>query len=170
MIQEQGAQCILSTATHTRDGKEFYDQMTPKENSYFLFGNNTVSSPSVLTVAKSVFEALSFDEHLKLLFDCDFYYRLFHTCQNIMIAPNISVANGIWEGQSQFSISAKQFTQEVRYLNWKYPSAQLPQAIVPYQQYFANLHPNAPFPFDTKIEPTGIEKIWWALTRKKSVV
>lgn len=170
IFQEQKPQCILSAATHTQDGKQFYDLMTPKDNPHFLFGNNTVSSPSVLTAAKSIFEGMPFDEHLKLLFDCDFYYRLFQTYQNIVIAPSIAVANGIWEGQSQFSISAKQFTQEVRYLNWKYPGAQLPKAIASYQQYFANLHPDAPFPFDTKIEPSGIQKIWWALTRKKSAV
>ena len=86
-----------------------------------------------------------------------------------MIAPNITVANGIWEGQSQFAIGGKQFSKEVHYLNWKHPGAQLPEAIAPYQQYFANLHPNTPFPFDPKIEPSEIEKIWWALTRKKLV-
>jgi glycosyltransferase involved in cell wall biosynthesis len=166
MIQEQGAQCILSAATHTRDGKAFYDPMTPKDNPYFLFGNNTVSSPSVLTVAKSVFEELPFDEHLKLLFDCDFYYRLFQTCQNIVIAPSIAVANGIWEGQSQFSISAKQFTQELRYLNWKYPSAKLAESLPQYREYFAQLHPNAPFPFGVNINPSLWQRLFWYLTRK----
>lgn len=170
IIQEQGVQCILSAAAHTRDGKQFYDSMIPKNNPYFLFGNNTVSSPSVLTVAKSVLEAIPFDEHLKLLFDCDFYYQLFKQCNSIVILDDIVVANGVWDGQTQFSIGEKQFSKEVRYLNWKHPSALLSQAIATYQQYFANLHPNAPFPFNTDIEPSRIEKIWWALTRKKSAI
>jgi hypothetical protein len=161
---------MLSAATHTRDGKQFYDPITPKNNPYFLFGNNTVSSPSVLTVAKSVLEAIPFDEHLKLLFDCDFYFQLFKQCKSMTILDSIVVANGVWDGQTQFAIGEKQFSKEVRYLNWKHPSAQLLQAIAPYQQYFTKLHRNAPFPFDIKIEPSGIEKIWWALTRKKSVV
>jgi glycosyltransferase involved in cell wall biosynthesis len=162
--------CILTGATHTRDGIDFYNSISPQNNPYFLFGNNTVSSPSVLTVAKRIIDTIPFDENLKLLFDCDFYFQLFSQCNSVVILDTIFVANGVWDGQTQFAIGEKQFSKEVRYLNWKHPDAKLSNAISTYQQYFANLHPNAPFPFYTNIEPRWIERIWWALSKKKSAI
>lgn len=165
-IENTQPQCILTGATHTRNGIDFYNPITPKNNPYFLFGNNTVSSPSVLIVAKRVLEAIPFDEHLKLLFDCDFYYQLFKQCESMVILDSVFVANGVWDGQTQFAIGEKQFSKEVRYLNWKHPSARLSKTIAPYQEFFANLHPNASFPFDANIKPSWMDKIWWVLTRK----
>ena len=88
----------------------------------------------------------------------------------MVILDTIFVANGVWDGQTQFAISEKQFSKEVRYLNWKYPDAKLSNAISTYRQYFSNLHPNAPFPFDTNIEPRWIERIRWVLSKKKPAV
>jgi glycosyltransferase involved in cell wall biosynthesis len=166
-IKRTKTSCILTGATHTRDGIDFYNSISPQNNPYFLFGNNTVSSPSVLTVAKRIIDTIPFDENLKLLFDCDFYFQLFSHCNPVVIIDTIFVANGVWDGQTQFAISQKQHSKEVRYLNWKYPDAKLSHAISTYRQYFANLHPNAPFPFDIDIEPRWIEKISWAMTKKK---
>ena len=150
-IKTSSATCYMSGVTHTKNGHDFYDPLIPAQNPYFLFGNNTVSSPSVLTVQKSYLLAHPFDEHLKLLFDCDFYYQLFASKQKVEVINAITVANGVWEGQTQFAISPKEFSQEVRYLNWKYPSAQLSKALPQYQAYFHNLHPTAPFPFETQV-------------------
>lgn len=165
-IADNRPQCILTGATHTTDGIHFYNPITPTNNPYLLFGNNTISSPSVLTVAKDVFNHLTFDEHLKLLFDCDFYYQLFESCQVIDINDHIHIANGVWDGQTQFAISAKQFTGEVRYLNWKYPNAQLIQLLPSYQQYFKELHPGADFPFDANITPNRLQQYWWSLAAR----
>jgi glycosyltransferase involved in cell wall biosynthesis len=165
IIQNKFPDCILTAAAHTRNGVDFFDVIIPSDNSYFLFGNNTVSSPSVLTVKKSIFENLPFDEALKLLFDCDFYYRLFSRNPNIEVCESISIANGIWDGQTQFAISRAQFTQEVRYLNWKYPSANLTGNISAYKRYFSELHPTAPFPFDENLKPSIWQKLWWGISR-----
>jgi len=163
-IVDKNPQCILTGATHTTDGINFYNPITPANNPYLLFGNNTISSPSVLTVAKTVLKHLAFDEHLKLLFDCDFYYQLFKACHDIKIIDNIHIANGVWEGQTQFAISPKQFTQEVRYLNWKYPKAQLTRLLPSYEHYFKGLHSSAPFPFDQNIDASIMKKSWWLMT------
>lgn len=165
-LAENSPQAILTCATHTKDGIEFYKRITPKENPYFLFGNNTISSPSVMTFEKSTFGNQPFDENLKLLFDCDFYHRLFQNSKNIQIIDSITVANGVWEGQTQFSISEKQFTQEVRYINWKYPSAQLSSLLPAYEDFFTNLHPDAPFPFNLNIKAPWWQRLWWSVTRK----
>lgn len=155
-IAEKQPQCILTKALHTKDGETFFNPIIPADNPYLLFGNNTVSSPSVLTVAKQTLKHITFDEHLKLLFDCDFYFQLFQKSKNIEILEEISIANGIWDGQTQFAISPKQFTKEVRYLNWKYPNANLIQLLPSYQQYFKKLHPDAPFPFQSNIQVGAI--------------
>lgn len=165
-IKSSAATCYVTGVTHTKNGHDFYDPLIPSPNPYFLFGNNTVSSPSVLTVKKTYLLAHPFDEHLKLLFDCDFYHQLFTSEQVVEVIDSITVANGVWEGQTQFAISPKEFSQEVRYLNWKYPSAQLSKALPQYQAFFRGLHPTAPFPFDTQINPGITEKCWWKITRQ----
>jgi len=166
-IDQSNAICFLTGVTHTKNGIDFYQPITPADNPYFLFGNNTVSSPSVLTVHKSYLLAHPFDEHLKLLFDCDFYYQLFASKKSIQIIDTITVANGVWEGQTQFAISPKEFSQEVRYLHWKYPLAKLDQALPHYQAFFKALHPNAPFPFETNLTAPFWRKWVWQLTRAK---
>ena len=167
-IAEKQPQCILTKALHTKDGETFFNPIIPADNPYLLFGNNTISSPSVLTVAKQTLKHIAFDEHLKLLFDCDFYYQLFNQTKQIEVIENISIANGIWDGQTQFAISPAQFTEEVRYLNWKYPNANLTQLLPGYQQYFKKLHPDAPFPFGLNIQANIFQKWWWALMKKSS--
>jgi glycosyltransferase involved in cell wall biosynthesis len=164
-ITEKQPQCILTKAVHTKDGNTFFNPIIPAENPYLLFGNNTVSSPSALTVAKEVLKNTPFDERLKLLFDCDFYFQLFKKSKHIEILKEISIANGIWEGQTQFGISPEQFTEEVRYLNWKYPNENLTHLLPNYQQYFKHLHPDAPFPFGLNIQANIFQKWWWNLSR-----
>jgi GT2 family glycosyltransferase len=159
---------MLTGALHTTDGESFTNPIAPKKNPYFLFGNNTASSPSVITLKREVAKALLFDESLKMLFDCDFYYRLFDQHFNILIAEQIHIANGIWEGQAQHQINFQQFTKEVRYLNWKYPQAKLRELLPPYQAYFGKLHPTAPFPFNTNLKASLWQRAYWALTSKQT--
>ena len=166
-IAQHDPDCILSAATHTQDGLTFFNPMTPVENPYFLFGNNTASSPSVLTVRKSMLTKITFDEHLKLLFDCDFYYQVFAQKLKVKFINDIHIANGIWEGQSQFGISPEAFSKEVRYLNWKFPQAKLETLLPQYQDYFAKLHPEAPFPFSTQIRAHFLQRWWWRHTCKR---
>jgi len=166
-IAQDDPDCIMSAASHTQDGITFSNPMTPVENPYFLFGNNTVSSPSVLTVRKSVFTQIAFDEHLKLLFDCDFYHQVFAQKLKVRIINSIHIANGIWEGQSQFGISPEAFSKEVRFLNWKFPKAKLENLLPQYQAYFSKHHPQAPFPFNTQLEAGFLQQWWWRQTRKR---
>jgi glycosyltransferase involved in cell wall biosynthesis len=166
-IAQDDPDCIMSAATHTQDGITFFNPMTPVENPYFLFGNNTASSPSVLTVRKSILAKIAFDEHLKLLFDCDFYYQVFAQKLKVRIINSIHIANGIWEGQSQFGISPEVFSKEVRYLNWKFPKAKLENFLPQYQAYFSKRHPEAPFPFSTQLEAGFLQQWWWRQTRKR---
>lgn len=168
LLKTHSPQCLFSGACHTEDGKEFFNPIEPVDNPYFLFGNNTVSSPSVLTINRIFARAHPFDENLKMLFDCAFYYEVFRSNQPIVFAPQIHIANGIWEGQAQHSIDNMQFTREVRYLHNKYPQAQLIKHLPKYQALFAQRHPNAPLPFSTILAPNLFTQMkeWWTQYRQ----
>ena len=156
IIYEVRPDCILTAALHTSDGKHYSEPMTPKYNPYFLFGNNTASSPSVVTLKRETAKILQFDEQLKMLFDCELYYRLFSMHLNIIITNKIHIANGLWEGQAQHQINYRQFTKEVRYLNQKYPQEKLSSKLFDYQSVFHSLHPHAQLPFSTNLKIK-----WW---------
>jgi glycosyltransferase involved in cell wall biosynthesis len=166
VIEEQHPQCIISSAVHSKDGKNLFNSITPMTNPYFLFGNNTISSPSVLTLESSIAKNMLFDENLQMLFDCEFYYRMFECCQSISAIDSIHIANGIWEGQSQHHIDTKQFTKEMRYLNWKHPQAQLVAHLPEYKKVFFQLHPNASLPFSENIRVGLIDQILFDLNSK----
>ena len=159
LLREQHAVCLVTGAVHTRNGLEFENPVVPAPNPYFLFGNNTMSSPSVLTLERAFALAHPFDESLKMLFDCAFYYELFASNTKLVFAPELQIANGIWDGQAQHTISFEQMTREVRYLHDRYPQANLPALLPAYQAFFKNLHPQAPFPFLTNLAPTPWERI-----------
>jgi glycosyltransferase involved in cell wall biosynthesis len=167
IIHQENPDGILTGALHTTDGQTFTNPITPQKNPYFLFGNNTASSPSVITLKREIAKILPFDEQLKMLFDCEFYYRLFQDRLNIIIVENIHIANGIWEGQAQHQIDHSQFTQEVRYLNWKYPAAQMQKVLPEYKKVFYNLHPNATLPFSENLQANLFKKWLWSLRRSK---
>ena len=159
MVTGQQAQCLITGAVHTIDGTHFTNPIAPKANPYFLFGYNTISSPSVLTIERSFALKHPFDESLKMLFDCAFYYDVFASSARIIFAPELQIANGIWEGQAQHGIGFEQMTREVRHLHRRYPMAKLMQLLPEYQKDFAVRHPQAPFPFAANLEPTAWEQI-----------
>jgi hypothetical protein len=94
-----------------------------------------------------------------MLFDCDFYHRLFNYHQKISVIDSIHIGNGIWEGQSQHHINKKQFTKEVRYLHWKFPSAGLTILLPKYKKLFFQKHPTTDLPFSEKIHSNWLEKL-----------
>ena len=170
IINIEKPDCILTGALHTTDGETFINPITPKNNPYFLFGNNTASSPSVITLRCELANSLPFDEQLKMLFDCELYYRLFAQQLNIFITNDIHIANGIWEGQAQRQINNEQFTKEVRYLNWKYPQANMSLLLPTYRGEFYRLHPHAQLPFSENLHIGFIAKLlyrWLAKPSKK---
>lgn len=161
-IRDDQPDVILSAATHTNNGVDFYNPLVPHDNPYFLFGNNTASSPSILTIKTEVAKVNLFDEQLLMLFDCDLYYRIFNQNLRINILESIHIANGVWEGQAQHRIDHQQFTKEVRYLNWKYPLAQMSSLLPAYEQVFRELHPNAVLPFSKDLSLSWLRKILYA--------
>ena len=111
---------LVTSCIHTQNGIDFYRNHTPVWNNNILFGENTISSPSVLTIHKTVKER--FDENLLWLMDCEFYYRLFLKFDLPKILHDCSVANRIWGGQVTNDISEILKQQELQYVIKKFDS------------------------------------------------
>lgn len=88
---------LVTACTHTKDGINFFKPFYPKYNNLIRFGNNTISSPSVLTIKNNA--TLFFDEKLIWLMDCDYYQRYYNKFGPPRILNIINVVNRIGEHQ-----------------------------------------------------------------------
>lgn len=132
IIDTQSPDCIFSCATHTTNTLEFTGDIEPRNNAFLLFGQNTISDPSVLTIRKSIFQEIPFDENVKLLMDCEFYYHLFKHYPNFYLAKDIRIAIGVWSGQTQGDLSTENTVREITYLLSKYPADGLHDQVAKY--------------------------------------
>ncbi len=64
---------LATGCTHTRGGSNYFNPHTPAYSQNIHVGNNTIGSPSVITIRND--HPLLFDVHLKWLADCDYYKR-----------------------------------------------------------------------------------------------
>jgi hypothetical protein len=138
IIREQSPDCIFTSATHTTNTVEFTGDMVPCNNEFLLFGQNTVSDPSVLTIRKSILEEIPFDENVKLLMDCEFYYHLFKYYPNFYLAKDIRIAIGVWSGQTQGDLTTSHTVAEIAYLLTKYPHDGLREKVASYCAFLAD--------------------------------
>jgi glycosyltransferase involved in cell wall biosynthesis len=120
LLLKNSVDFILTGANHTSNGIDFFDAMSPKRNEFILFGENTISSPSTLTMRQSLIKEIRFDDNIKLLMDCDFYHQLFSSNRTYLLAPEIHIANGVWPGQTHSNMNGLTVISEVQYLLQKY--------------------------------------------------
>lgn len=88
---------MVSACEHSKDGKTFFRPFYPRYNKDIVRGNNTISSPSVLTIKNE--NPLLFDTNLKWLVDCDYYKRAYDSFGLPKILNKITVVNRIGEHQ-----------------------------------------------------------------------
>lgn len=96
---------VATACTHSSDGKHFFKTFYPKYNNLIQFGNNTISSPSVISIKNE--NPLLFDENLIWLMDCDFYKRYHDKFGNPKIINQITVVNKVGPHQVSKSIVNK---------------------------------------------------------------
>jgi hypothetical protein len=77
-------------------------------------GNNTIGSPSVLTMRRS--SALLFDEQLTWVLDCDLYVRLYEAYGPPIILDTINVTIGVGGHQTTYALSDELKCAEQDYL------------------------------------------------------
>jgi glycosyltransferase involved in cell wall biosynthesis len=125
---EDGA-WLVSASEHTRDdGKSLFYPLRPRYHDKIHVGDNTISSPSVLTVRAD--GHLQFDENLVLRMDCDYYKRCYTAFGPPKILNEITVVNRIGPHQISARMNSGDLKErEFAYILGKYaiphPTARL---------------------------------------------
>ena len=109
---EEGCQWLVNGCNHTHDGKNFYREMIPSWNDRILVGENSISSPSVLSFINK--DILFFDEELVMLMDCEYYYQLYKKYGLPFILKDILVSNRTHSNQVSMRYQ-QDINEEIRY-------------------------------------------------------
>lgn len=110
---------LVTACEHSNDGETFYRSFYPKYHHDIHLGNNTISSPSVLTI-KNREDKLFFDENITWLMDVDYYKMCYKKYGNPCILNTINVVNRTAASQTSSSISQEQIQAETRYTYLKH--------------------------------------------------
>ena len=94
---------LITACEHSNNGIDFYRPFYPKYNNKIHLGNNTISSPSVLTIKND--HPLLFDENLVWLMDCDYYKRCYDKFGDPKILNKVNVVNRIGNHQVSNTIA-----------------------------------------------------------------
>ena len=110
---------LVTACEHSKDGTTFFRPFFPEYNKDMLMGNNTISSPSVLTIKND--HPLLFDTNLKWFMDCDYYYRCFQQFGPPKIVNTIAAVNRVGEHQiTNTEVNEGLKKREYRYIIQKY--------------------------------------------------
>lgn len=108
---------VVNGCCHTYDGINFDREMIPHWNNDIIFGNNTISSPSVLSIKKDT--GCLFDENLVMLMDCDMYYQLYLKYGEPTIINDLLITNRLHDKQISSRYSGD-LNEERSYVNRKF--------------------------------------------------
>ncbi len=105
---------LVTACEHSKDGVTFFRPFYPKYNKNIHLGNNTISSPSVLTIKND--NPILFDVKLKWLMDCDYYKRCYDAFGEPKIVNTITAVNRIGVHQT----SSNEATEAIRRKEYDY--------------------------------------------------
>ena len=108
---------LVNGCNHTNDGKTFYREMVPSWNDRVVLGENSISSPSVLSFRNE--NMVYFDESLVMLMDCEYYYQLFLKYGEPFIISNILISNRTHKHQIS-SMYTKSLSDEIQQVKIKH--------------------------------------------------
>jgi len=117
-FDDRKIQWCLSGSDHTEDGRTLIRPFVPKFHDRIHFGQNTVSSPSVLAVRRA--QAPRFDEALIWLMDVDYYKQCALRFGPPKVLPGPLVVNRLHPGQVSASVSRARVRHELRHVRRKY--------------------------------------------------
>jgi glycosyltransferase involved in cell wall biosynthesis len=111
---------MVTACEHSPDGITMTRPFYPKYNDEIYLGNNTISSPSVLTIKNG--DPLLFDEDLEMFMDVDYYKRCYDKFGEPTILNTINVVNRVGDHQVSMNVTPAQFNQELELVKQKYVS------------------------------------------------
>lgn len=109
---------LVTGCTHSITGQEFFKDHLPQYSHTIHTGNNTIGSPSVLTIRNK--HPLLFDEEMTWLLDCDYYKRMYEKYGEPTILKDINVVMGLHEGQMTNTMGDEIKLKEQKYIMKKY--------------------------------------------------
>jgi len=111
---------MITACEHSKDGETFYRPFYPKYNKYIYLGNNTISSPSVLTIKNN--SPLLFDNNLIWLMDVEYYKRCYDKFGVPKILNSINVVNrtGEHQGVGGYRSKDKRATDKLKWREYLY--------------------------------------------------
>ena len=109
---------MVSGCEHTEDGKEMLNPHYPTYNDQVYIGNNTIGSPSVLTIRNN--DPMMFDENVSMLMDCDYYRRCYEKFGPPTILNKINVVITVGTHQVSQNTTQTQMEEEKEYMRKKY--------------------------------------------------
>lgn len=110
---------MVSACCHTKDGLNLVNPFYPKYHDAIHYGNNTISSPSVITLKRDSF--VGFDENLFWLMDVEFYKRMYDTCGLPAVCNYITAVNREHKDQVSNTIATEEIKKkELEYIINKY--------------------------------------------------
>lgn len=104
-------QWFVTGCEHTNDGNIMYRPFYPKWAENIHLGNNTISSPSVLTIKNNP-NKLYFDEDLVWLMDVEYYKRMSENFGQPIYVHKILVVNRTWDNSVSNTLSQKRKEHE----------------------------------------------------------
>lgn len=109
----------LVTACCHYNGEEIYKPFYPKYHDQIQYGQNTISSPSVLMFENK--DIIEFDDNLIWLMDVDYYKRLYNKFGLPNICNYISIVNREHSNQVSNTLATQEIQQnELKYIINKY--------------------------------------------------
>lgn len=111
---------VVTACEHSNDGYNFYRTSYPKWNNQIQFGDNTISSPSVLCI-ENTDDKIYFDEQLIWLMDVEYYKRMYDKFGGEPSYINeVSVVNRTWGSQLSNTIPDEVKLNEFEIVKNKY--------------------------------------------------
>lgn len=110
---------LVTSCTHMRLGNNYtQDNHTPHWSDDIHTGNNTIGSPSVLTILND--HPLMFDENMQWLLDADYYKRMYKEYGPPTILKDVNVILGLHPDQMTNTMEEERKLSEYNYMMKKY--------------------------------------------------
>lgn len=110
---------LVTGCTHIKLGDNFTQNLHyPSYSEDIHTGNNTIGSPSVLTIRND--HPMMFDENLTWLLDCDYYRRMYEVYGEPTIIRDVNVILGLHPSQATHTMGEERKEMEYQYMLNKY--------------------------------------------------
>ena len=109
---------LVTACRHTVDGEDFFNTHDPYYSDDIKTGNNTIGSPSVLTIKNE--DPLLFDEEMTWLLDCDYFARMYEKFGEPTILKDVNVIIGLHPDQLTHTMGDERKVKEHEYMKNKY--------------------------------------------------